>query len=35
MRRLPLAIITIILFITVVECAVGLALFAARVILDV
>lgn len=35
MRRLPLSLMTIILFITVAACVVGLALLAARVIFDV
>lgn len=35
MRRVPLALITIIVFITLSGCAVWLAMLAARVILDV
>ncbi len=35
MKRVPLALITIIVFITVATCAVWLAMLAARVIFDV
>lgn len=35
MKRFPLALISIALFISLVACAVGLAMLAARVIFDV